>query len=148
MDYQKFCKYARERGPGSDDGKKAGTPPTGLIQLAPASFLKEYASKGKFLSVRCDPKNPPETINVYGFKMGREYILSAQSLPIEEDSSWYTGPVRLLQGTRDPIVPNSCSERYTTLYRNRELHVIQGTDHVFLVHRRKVHRLLLVFLRK
>ena len=128
--------------------EKAGTPPAGLIQLAPASILKEYASKGKFLSVRCDPENPPETINVYGFKMGREYILSAQTLPIEEESSWFTGPVCLLHGTWDPIVPPSCSERYHLLFMNSILHIIRGTDHLFLFHRHNVRHSILEFLER
>jgi dipeptidyl aminopeptidase/acylaminoacyl peptidase len=128
--------------------EKAGTPPAGLIQLAPASILKEYASKGKFLSVRCNPKNPPETISVYGFKMGREYILSAQTLPIKEESSWYTGPVCLIHGTRDKIVPLRCSKEYDALYRNSELHIIYGTEHVFLFHRHTVRRLVLDYLRQ
>ena len=67
--------------------EKAGTPPGALIQLAPASVLKEYARQGRFLSAHCDPVNPPDSINVYGFKMGREYILTAQTLPIEEESA-------------------------------------------------------------
>ena len=127
--------------------EKTGTPPAELIQLAPASILKEYASKGKFLSARCNPKNPPETINVYGFEMGREYILSAQTLPIEEESSCFTGPVCLIQGNWDPIVPISCSERYQKLYTNCVLHIIRGTDHLFLFHRHMVSRLIIGFLR-
>ena len=127
--------------------EKAGTPPAGLIQLAPASILKEYARKGRFLSVRCDPINPPETINVYGFEMGREYILSAQNLPIEEESSWFTGPVCLIHGTWDIIVPLTCSKEYDANYRNSELHIISGTEHVFLFHRHIVRRLIIDFLR-
>ena len=128
--------------------EKAGAPPAGLIQLAPASILKEYASKGKFLSVRCNPKNPPETISVYGFKMGREYILSAQTLPIKKESSWYTGPVCLIHGTWDKIVPLRCSKEYDALYRNSVLHIIFGTEHVFLFHRHTVRRLVLDYLRQ
>jgi len=127
--------------------EKAGTPPAGLIQLAPASILKDYACKGRFLSVRCDPANPPETINIYGFKMGREYILSAQTLPIEEESSWFTGPVCILHGTWDPIVPVACSERYATLFRNCKFHLVRGTEHLFLFHRSKVRRSILAFLK-
>ena len=126
--------------------EKAGTPPSALIQLAPASILKEYARQGRFLSAHCDPVNPPDSINVYGFKLGREYILSAQTLPIEEESAWYTGPVCLLHGTLDRIVPISCSERYHQLYRNSEFHRIRGTEHLFLFHRRKVRHLILEFL--
>lgn len=128
--------------------EKAGTPPAGLVLLAPASVLKEYACKGRFFSASCDPHNPPETINVYGFKMGRGYILSAQALPIDAESALFTGPVCLLHGTWDPIVPIACSEQYDTLYRNSKLHVIRGTEHVFLFHRRKVRRLIIDFLRQ
>ena len=127
--------------------EKAGTPPAALIQLAPASVLKEYASQGRFLSVHCDPVNPPDSINVYGFKMGRDYILTAQTLPIEEESAWYTGPVCLLHGTKDPIVPVSCSERYDQIYQNSEFHLIRGTGHLFLSHRPTVRQLILEFLR-
>ena len=126
--------------------EKAGTPPAALIQLAPASVLKEYASQGRFLSVHCDPVNPPDSINVYGFKMGRDYILTAQTLPIEEESAWYTGPVCLLHGTMDRIVPLSCSERYNQIYQNSEFHRIRGTDHLFLFHRRTVRQLILEFI--
>ena len=126
--------------------EKAGTPPAALIQLAPASVLKEYASQGRFLSVHCDPVNPPDSINVYGFKMGRDYILTAQTLPIEEESAWYTGPVCLLHGTMDRIVPLSCSERYNQIYQNSEFHRIRGTDHLFLFHRRTVRQLILDFI--
>ena len=127
--------------------EKAGAPPAGLIQLAPALILKEYTCKGRFLLVRCDPLNPPETINVYGFKMGREYILSAQTLQIEEESSWYTGPVCLLHGTWDPIVPVACSERYKALWHNCEFHLIRKTEHLFLFRRRNVRRLILEFVK-
>lgn len=40
LDYQKFCKYAREHGPGSDAGKREG--PDGAL---PASFI-EVRSEG------------------------------------------------------------------------------------------------------
>ena len=128
--------------------EKAGTPPAGLILMAPASILKEYARKGRFFSVRCNPVNPPEFINVYGFKIGRKYILSAQKLPIEEESSWFTGPVRLFHGTWDLIVPAFCSKRYAQLYQNCKLTLIWATGHIFFFRRRKVAKLLLEGLRE
>ena len=128
--------------------EKAGTPPAALIQLAPASVLKEYAQRGRFFSVRCNPEDPPETISVYGFKMGRDYITTAQTLPIEEESSWYTGPVCLIHGTWDGIIPISCSESYDKLYQDSEFHRIRGTGHLFLLHRAQVRNILLDFLRR
>ena len=56
------------------------------------------------------------------------------------------GPVCLLHGTWDPIVPISCSDRYQKLYTNSVLHIIRGTDHLFLFHRHRVSRLIIDFL--
>ncbi len=126
--------------------EKAGTPPVALILLAPALILKEYARRGRFFSIRCNPADPPATINLYGFHMGREYILSAQTLPIEEESAWFTGPVCLIHGTWDGIVPHSCSKRYDELYARSELHLLRRTGHLFLFCRHLVCRLILTFL--
>ena len=126
--------------------EKAGTPPVALILLAPALILKEYARRGRFFSIRCNPADPPATINLYGFQMGREYILSAQTLPIEEESAWFTGPVCLIHGTWDGIVPHSCSKRYDELYARSELHLLRRTGHLFLFCRHLVRRLILTFL--
>jgi hypothetical protein len=128
--------------------EKAGTPPAALLLFAPASILKEFARRGRFFTVRCNPVNPPATIPLYGFKMGRDYILSAQTLPIEEESSWYTGPVGLFHGTWDIVVPVSCSEAYHRRYRHGELHRIRRTGHIFLFRRKLVCRLLLDYLRR
>lgn len=128
--------------------EKAGTPPSALALLAPASVLKEFARRGRFFTIRCNPANPPATIPLYGFKMGREYILTAQTLPIEEESSWYTGPVCLIHGTWDFVVPISCSEGYHRRYQNSEFHRIRCTGHIFLFRRALVCRVLLNFLRR
>ncbi len=126
--------------------EKAGTPPDGLILMAPAYVIKDFALKGRFFTTRCNPQNPPESVNVYGFHIGREYILTAQTLPIEEESSWFTGPVLLLHGTWDIVVPPVYSKRYHALYRNSELHFIRWTEHIFLFFRRSLRRHLLDFL--
>lgn len=127
--------------------EKAGTPPSALILLAPASVIKDYAKTGKFFLVRCNPANPPKYINAYGFRIGREYILSAQTLPIEEEASRFTGPVCLLQGTWDMIVPFGYGKKFAALYRNCLFHRIRATEHIFMFRRRKICRLIIDFLR-
>ena len=127
--------------------EKAGTPPSALILMAPAFVLREYARRGRFFSAHCDPENPPETISVVGFKMGRDYITTAQTLPIEEDLSCFTGPVCLLHGKLDGIIPISCSEPYHKLYPHWAFHRIKGTGHAFLFRRRQIRDILLSFLR-
>lgn len=125
----------------------AGTPPAGLILLAPASILREFAQRGRFFTVRCNPADPPATINIYGFKMGRDYITSAQTLPIEQESARYSGPVCLLHGTWDGIIPIACSEWYHQLYPRSEFHRIRCTGHVFLLRRKLLRSHVLDFLR-
>jgi len=128
--------------------QKAGTPPAALVLLASASILKQFALKGRFLSAHCDPKDPPESINLFGFNMGREYIISAQTLQIDEESSWYTGPVCIFHGTRDKLIPISCSERYERLYQHSELHRIRLEGHIFILRPFTLCRLLRRFLRE
>ncbi|MBO6238117.1 MAG: alpha/beta hydrolase, partial [Bacteroidales bacterium] len=101
----------------------------------------------RFFTVRCNPADPPATINIYGFKMGRDYITSAQTLPIEQESACYTGPVCLLHGTWDGIIPIACSEWYHQLYPRSEFHRIRCTGHVFLLRRKLLRSHVLDFLR-
>ncbi len=127
--------------------ERAGTPPAGLVLLAAASIIQEFARKGRIFTVHCDPANPPERLPVFGYDIGREYILSAQCLPIAEESAWYTGPVCVVQGTWDPIVPVSCAEQYHQGYKHSELHTLLAAGHLFHPRRRRLRRLLLLFLR-
>lgn len=108
-----------------------GLAPDALVLMAPGAVLKDYALEGKFLGVECDPVNPPEYVEVYWYKFSREYILSAQTLPIYEQSALYEGPVCLIHGTDDIIVPVSYSDRYKEVYRNCEYTVIPREDHIF-----------------
>ena len=128
--------------------QEAGTPPSALILLAPASILRDFARRGRFFTVRCNPDNPPEILPVYGFNIGRQFILTARSLPIEEKSSLYTGPVCLLHGNFDLLVPISCSHFYSKIFRNSEFHPIFGSGHLFLIGRRKQRKIILNFLRR
>ena len=108
-----------------------GLAPDALVLMAPGAVLKDYALEGKFLGVECDPVNPPEYVEVYWYKFSREYILSAQTLPIYEQSALYEGPVCLIHGTDDIIVPVSYSDRYKEVYRNCEYTVIPRENHIF-----------------
>lgn len=126
----------------------AGTPPAGLVLLAPGSVVRDYAREGRFLGVTCDPVNPPERVSIYGYKLGREFIKTAQQLPVYEESALYQGPVCILHGTRDLIVPVRCSEEYDRLYADSRLHRIEGESHWFLHHPKQADRAILDFVRE
>lgn len=107
-----------------------GRSPAFLVQLAPAAVLKDDAIAGQCMGKKYDPVNPPEYVNVMFHKLGRKFILEAQKFPIYEISSRYTGPVCLIHGTKDSIVPLQYSERYRDCYRNAVLHSIGGEGHM------------------
>ena len=111
--------------------------PRAMVLLAPGSVIKEACQGGKFFNARFDPKDPPEYIRCWGIKkLGREYLLTTQRLDIYGTASAYQGPVLILHGSKDSIVPMWCSERYKETYGDRaELVVIDGENH--MINRRR-----------
>jgi len=114
-----------------------GAAPDGLVLIAPGSVIKEACQGGKFFNARFDPEDPPEFIRCWGtMKLGREYLLSTQKLDIYGTAATYNGPVRILHGTRDSIVPMWCSEKFLSTYGDAaELIVVEGENHT--ISRRK-----------
>ena len=117
-----------------------GSAPDGLVLIAPGSVIKEACQGGKFFSARFDPEDPPEFIRCWGFmKLGREYLLTTQQLDIYGTASAYKGPVRILHGTRDGIVPMWCSEKFKDTYGDSaELVTVEGENHTITRKRKEV----------
>ena len=117
-----------------------GSAPDGLVLIAPGSVIKEACQGGKFFNARFDPKDPPEFIRCWGFmKLGREYLLTTQQLDIYGTASAYKGPVRILHGTRDSIVPMWCSEKFMETYGDSaELVTVEGENHTITRKRKEV----------
>ena len=102
-----------------------------VILSAPAATLKDDAIKGECQGTSYDPVQIPDKIHVHEHTIGGFYFRIAQSLPIYEIASRYTGEVLLLHGDSDPIVDKIASERYHDIYKNSELHIVKGADHGF-----------------
>ena len=116
------------------------TVPTGVVLIAPGSVIKEACQGGKFFSATFDPKDPPEYIRCWGiYKLGREYLVTTQQLDIYGTAAAYHGPVLLLHGDRDGIVPMWCSERYLQTYGSKAtLKVVKGENHTITRRRKQV----------
>lgn len=107
-----------------------GNSPHKLILLAPGAVIKEACQGGHFFGKRFDPKNPPEYIKCFGlFKLGKEYLTTTQQLDIYGTSADYQGPVCIIHGTKDRIVPLWCSKKYEKIYSYSHLHLIEGETH-------------------
>lgn len=137
-----------------DSAGPAGEPlntriaPDALVLLAPGAVLKDYALEGRFLGMTCDPADPPEYVQVYWYKFSREYILSAQTLPIYEVSAQYQGPVCLIHGDEDKIVPLKYSEQYRDIWQDCEFTVIPRENHLFSLHPSRLDNLIIDYLRR
>ena len=109
-----------------------GEAPAALVLIAPGSVVQDACRNGKFFGAKFNPSDPPEYIKCFGImKLGREYILSTQKLDIYGTARAYTGPVRLIHGSKDTIVPLSCSEKFVESYtQDAELIVVEGENHM------------------
>ena len=74
----------------------------------------------------------PETSNALGITISRKYNEDAVSFDYYEHIPSYTGPVLILHGDKDPIVPLRYSERARDVLANAELIVFPGQGHGFM----------------
>lgn len=110
-----------------------------LVFLAPAGVLRDDAQRGRIFDAVFDPSDPPESIPLMGgrFRLGRGYILSAQRLHPYAEVARFGGPMCVVQGTGDGIVPWSNAERFMAEHAragNGErdlLRLLPGANHGF-----------------
>ena len=120
-----------------------------VVLFAAAAVLRDDAIRGNVMGTAYDAGNPPESVKIFGrFDLGRGYMVSAQTLPIYETAEKFTGPVCLIHGTADRIVPYTYSERYHKNYADSELHLIDGADHGFTGFEGEAVKIAVSFLKK
>ena len=101
--------------------------------LAPAAVLRDDAIRGTVMGIpqQGDPADPPEYIDLWGKKLGRDYILTAQRLPIYRTAARYHGPALIVHGTADRVVPYTYGERFNDIWAGSEYVELDGFDHGF-----------------
>ena len=119
----------------------------GLALLAPASVLKNACRNGSLFDAKFNPADPPEYVRCFKMmKLGREYLLSTQQLDIYGTAGAYQGPVRIIHGGNDRLVPMWCSEDFVKTYGEAaELIVVKGENHRLSKKTRKVAELVTAF---
>ena len=84
------------------------------------------------LGVRFDPAQLPEEFpTIKGLTLDRDYFLSVRELRVEEAVDAFPGPVLLLHGAADEVVPLEDVEAAARRYRNGRLELIPGETHHF-----------------
>ena len=132
----------------ADEG--GGAAPSGVVLIAPGTVIKEACRGGKFFNARFDPHNPPEYVRCWGMmKLGREYLLTTQELDIYGTASTYKGPVLILHGDKDRIVPMWCSEKFLNTFGERAtIEVVAGENHMITKRRKTIVALTVGFFKK
>ncbi len=106
-----------------------------IVLFAASPAIRDNALIGNLFHVRFDPLDPPEYIEIntpYGKrKVGREYILTAQNLPIYETAAKFTGNALMIHGTGDRRVAYTYSLRYKKVFRRGEIKIFDRADHAF-----------------
>lgn len=75
--------------------------------------------------------NIPETYNLWGVTLGRAYFERLFGYDTFGHIKKYTGPVLIIHGDEDSIVPVSYAERAAKEYNNATLKIIEGAGHGF-----------------
>lgn len=120
-----------------------------VVLWAPAAVLVDECEAGRLMDATVDVNNLPDEIPVMGgqFTFGKAFFKDALGLDIYSQAKKYTGPVLILQGNADKIVPMSYAEKYNQNYSNSKLVVIDNGEHVFAGEPlEQVHKLTVDFL--
>ena len=105
-----------------------------IALMAPAAVLREDAIRGNIFADHYDALNPPEYVEIdhHGIKkLGRNYILTAQTLPIYETAERFHGKAFMIHGTGDIVVPYTYSLRYQKIYPGSKIELLDKFDHGF-----------------
>lgn len=104
----------------------------GLILRAPAFMIPRCAREGNMLGVRFDPDHIPEAFpTIKGLTLEAGYVRSAQAIHVEDAIDAFSGPVLLLHGEADDVVPLRDVAAAAERYRNCRLELIPGETHHF-----------------
>ena len=115
----------------------------GLILRAPAFMIPECARNGNMLGRCFDPLHIPDTVEVIeGLTLDGNYIRVAQTIHVEDAIGRFPGPVLLIHGDEDDVVPLQSVVEAARRYRQCRLEVIPGETHHFDRHPERMKELI------
>ncbi len=107
-----------------------------IIPLSPAVVLTEGARKGDFLGIPFDADKIPEELYWpdKDLTLSGDYFRTMQTLHPEDEIRRYHGPVLIIHGDADELVPFHDSEVVAGLYEHCSLIPIPGDTHCYDCH--------------
>ena len=122
-----------------------------VVLFAPAGVIRDDAIRGlkpdMSFARDMNPLDPPDFIEIGGgLKLGRDYVQSAQTLPIYETARAYQGPALVIHGTADRTVPYTYGLRFHDEWPLSQYALLDGFDHGFTQNIYRVADMAKVFL--
>lgn len=115
-----------------------------LVLLYPAFSITDYA-QAAFKS----EKQVPDKLNLFGFTIGKAYFEKLFKYDLLKEATKYQGPVLIMHGTSDLIIPDSYSVKANKKFKHSKLHLFKGAGHDFKgIYRRHADKLINSFLHK
>ena len=106
-----------------------------ILPLSPAWMIPDTARNGCILRSSYDPLHVPETIvSADGWEISANYVRTARTIHVEDEIERYKGPVLIVQGEADDVVPSAYARKAKELYSNAELVMIPDADHCYAGH--------------
>ena len=111
-----------------------------LILIYPALCIPDDSRRGQMILARFDPRNIPEIVDCGPMKLGRRYVTDVQHMNVYDEIREYRGPVLIVHGSEDELVPVSYSQEAYRQYlkthgeipgANCQLALIDGGNHGF-----------------
>ena len=102
-----------------------------IIPLSPAWMIPEICREGSVLDQTFDVNNIPETVSSGDWNLSGNYIRVAQTIHVEDEIARYNGPVLIVHGEADEVVPFFYGEKAAKLYKNAKLVPIKDDDHCY-----------------
>jgi len=105
-----------------------------IIPLSPAWMIPEISREGTILDIKFDPKHIPDVMGSGDRVLSGDYVRVSQTIHVEDEIERYEGPVLIIHGDADDVVPYFYAEKAHKLYKNSKLVPIHGDDHCFTRH--------------
>lgn len=106
----------------------------GLILCAPATLELQnmpWERIGDQMPLAFQEKLPDSIMFAPGHYLGKSYILAVKDTDIAGELANYRGPVCILHGDRDSMIPVSHAKAIHAILPQSELHVLPGLEHGF-----------------
>ncbi|MDB6261318.1 lysophospholipase [Lactobacillus amylovorus] len=115
-----------------------------LILFYPAFSITDYA-QAAFKSIN----RVPDTLNLFGFTVGKNYFAKLFNYDLLKSATKYNGPVLIMHGTDDIIVPETYSEKANKKFKHSKLYIFKHAGHDFKgKYVTRANRLITDFLKK